>query len=66
MQNKICKNKNCMKPLPVGYKHKYCEACRNQQAQKMKSGLKTAASVVGTVACLAITIATSGKINLKK
>ena len=55
-----------MKPLPVGYKHKYCEACRNQQAQKMKSGLKTAASVVGTVACLAITIATSGKINLKK
>lgn len=36
MENKVCKNKKCMKPLPEGYKHKYCEACRNQHAQKVK------------------------------
>ena len=50
MENKVCKNKNCMKPLPEGYKHKYCEACRNRQAQKVKNGFKTAAGIVGTVA----------------
>lgn len=66
MENKLCKNKKCMKPLPVGYKHKYCEACRNQQAQKVKNGLKTAAGVAGTVACFAVTIVTAGKINPKK
>lgn len=21
MENKVCKNKNCLKPLPDGYKH---------------------------------------------
>ena len=55
-----------MKPLPKGYKHKYCEACRNQHAQKVKNGLKVAASLAGTAACLAVTIVTAGKINLKK
>ena len=48
MENKVCKNKNCLKPLPDGYKHKYCEACRNQQAQKVKNGLKAAAGIAGT------------------
>ena len=28
---KYCKNKDCNKPLPDGYKHKYCEACRNKR-----------------------------------
>lgn len=64
MENKECKN--CMRPLPAGYKHKYCEACRNQQVQKVKKGLKTVASVAGTAACFAITIVTAGKINPKK
>ena len=45
MENRVCKNKKCLKPLPEGYKHKYCEACRNQQAQKVKNGFKAAASV---------------------
>ena len=66
MENKVCKNKNCMKPLPVGYKYKYCEACRNQQAQKVKNGLKSAVGIVGTAACFAITIVTAEKINSKK
>ena len=66
MENKVCKNKNCMKPLPEGYKHKYCEACRNRQAQKVKNGFKTAAGIVGTAACFAVTIVTDGKINPKK
>ena len=64
MENKVCKN--CMRPLPERYKHKYCEACRNKQAQKVKKGLKTVASVAGTAACFAITIVTAGKINPKK
>lgn len=54
-----------MKPLPEGYKHKYCEACRNQHAQKVKNGLKAAAGLAGTAACFAVTIVTAGKINLK-
>ena len=66
MENNVCRNKKCMKPLPDGYKHKYCEACRNQQAQLVKNGLKAAASVTGTVACLAVTVTTAMKINQKK
>lgn len=66
MENKVCKNKNCLKPLPDGYKHKYCEACRNQQAQKVKDGLKVAAGIAGTAACFAVTIVSAGKINPKK
>lgn len=66
MEIKVCKNKKCLKPLPEGYTHKYCEACRNQQAQKVKNGFKAAAGIVGTVACVAVTIATAGKVNPKK
>lgn len=62
MENKVCKNKKCLKPLPEGYKHKYCEACRNQQAQKVKK----VARVAGIVACVAVTIVTAGKVNPKK
>lgn len=65
MENRVCKNKKCLKPLPEGYKHKYCEACRNQQAQKVKNGFKTAASVAGTVACVVVTVVTAGKVKPK-
>ena len=41
-----CKNKKCQRPLPEGYKHKYCENCRNEQAVKAKGGLKVGAGVV--------------------
>ena len=49
-----------------GYKHKYCEACRNQQVHTLKKGLKAAAGVTGTVACLVVTVMTAGEIDLKK
>lgn len=62
MENKVCKNKKCLKPLPKGYKHKYCEACRNQHAQKMKNSL----NVVEMAACLVVAIVTTKKINPKK
>ena len=65
MENGVCKNKKCLKPLPEGYKHKYCEACRNQQAQKVKNGFKAAASVAGTVACVVVTVVTAGKVKPK-
>ena len=63
MENRVCKNKKCLKLLPEGYKHKYCEACRNQQAQKVKNGFKAAASVAGTVACVVVTVVTAGKVK---
>lgn len=66
MENKVCKNKKCKKPLPEEYKHKYCEACINLQAQKVKNGIKAVVGVAGTVACFAITVVTAGKINPKK
>lgn len=66
MENRVCKNKKCLKPLPYGYKHRYCEACRNRRVQNVKIGIKAAAGVAGTAACLVVTIATAGKINPKK
>lgn len=63
---KYCKNKKCHKPLPAGYKHKYCEACRNNQAEKMKNTLKGVGAGLGTAACIAVTIVTAGKVNPKK
>lgn len=46
-ETKLCKNKNCQKPLPEDYKHKYCEACRNKRLDKIKDGKKIALSVLG-------------------
>lgn len=58
-----CKNKKCQRPLPIDYKHKYCENCRNEHVQSAKNigkgVLGLAVAVVGTV----ITVATKGKIN---
>lgn len=45
-ETKLCKNKNCQKPLPEDYKHKYCEACRNKRFDKIKDGTKVALSLV--------------------
>lgn len=33
---RVCKNKKCQKVLTAGYKHRYCEACRNKHAQTAK------------------------------
>lgn len=50
---KICKNKNCKKVLPEGYKYNRCEACRNQLAQNGKNILPVLSigllSIVGFV-----------------
>ena len=47
---RLCKNKNCNKPLPEGYKHKYCEACRNKHIHTAKKAGKWAAGIVTTFA----------------
>ncbi len=63
---KVCKNKKCQKVLPAGYKHKYCEACRNKHAQNTKNILKGIGAGAATVTSVAVVIVTGGKINPKK
>lgn len=63
---RVCKNKKCQKVLPAGYKHRCCEACRNQHAQTAKNVLKGIGAGVGAVASVAVVIVTGGKINPKK
>lgn len=63
---RICKNKKCQKVLPAGYRHKYCEACRNKHAETVKSVLKTIGTGAATVASAAVIVFTGGKINQKK
>lgn len=59
---KKCKNKKCLRSLPEGYKHKYCENCRNKQVKRIKS---TGKAVAGVVA-FALTIVSRERINPKK
>ena len=60
---KKCKNKKCQRILPDGYKHKYCENCRNEQAQRVKKiGKRTLGAALfigGTI----VTVATKGTIK---
>lgn len=62
MKQKVCKNKNCRKPLPEGYRYPYCEKCRNLQVDKIK---KVGKVVLGAVITAGITLATKGQISLK-
>ncbi len=55
MKMNKCRNKKCQRDLPEGYKHKYCEHCRNKYITKVKGGLKTTAGVVGSFALLVLT-----------
>lgn len=70
MKNKtdvrVCRNKKCQKVLPLGYGHKYCEACRNQHAENAKNIGKGILGVAGTIGCIAITVVTAGKISPNK
>lgn len=66
MENSVCKNKKCQKPLPKGYKHKYCESCRNKHVEMVKGALKSVGATVGTVVCVTVTILTAGNRNTKK
>ena len=61
---RVCKNRKCKKVLPAGYKHSYCEACRNRHAHTVKNALK---GLVGaaTLGGATLFIISGGKINLK-
>lgn len=63
MEQKQCKNKKCRRVLPDGYKHKYCENCRNEQAKKIRNGVKGA---LGVVLSVGLVVVTKGKISSKK
>ena len=65
MEQKRCKNKNCGKVLPEGYKYSLCEHCRNQRVDKTKNVLKGIGVGIGTVAGVAVTVLTLGKIKPK-
>ena len=62
MNQNICKNKECHRPLPDDYKHKYCENCRNKKAQQLKNLGKGVLSL----AALIITVASKGNVKIKK
>ena len=62
---RVCKNKKCQKVLPAGYRHKYCEACRNSHAQTAKNILKGIGACAATVVSIAAVAITSGKSNPK-
>lgn len=67
MKNKsgkrVCKNKKCQKVLPSGYKHRYCEACRNKHTYTIRNVLEG----IGTVAVIVVASVITGKeINSKK
>lgn len=66
MGNKRCKNKKCQKILPEGYKYHYCENCRNEHVRAAKNIGKGVISVAFLVGGTAVSIATKGKINLRK
>ena len=52
MSDRVCKGKNCKKILPKGYKGKYCEACENKRAHKVRNGAKVGAGGFGLLATL--------------
>lgn len=63
---RVCKNKKCQKVLPAGYKHRYCEACRNKHAQTAKNVLRGIGAGAVTAVSVAVVVVTGGKINPKK
>lgn len=63
---RVCKCKKCQKVLPVGYKHKYCEACNNKRAETTRTILKKIGTGALTFAGVALVAVTGEKINLKK
>lgn len=63
---RVCKNKKCQKVLPLGYKHKYCEACRNQQVENVKNIGKVVLGGVGAIASVVVAVVSIVKINPNK
>ena len=52
-KSRLCKNKQCLKPLPEIYKYRYCESCRNKRSDKLKivgkGALMVSTTIVGLV-----------------
>ena len=63
IETRYCKNTKCHKVLPLGYRHKYCESCRNQHVDKTKGVLKGVATVGVAVIGVVVSIISNGKIN---
>ncbi len=63
---RVCKNKKCKKILPEGYKHRYCEACRNKHAQNARNAVKGVGAAAAGLAGVAVLVVTGGKVNIKK
>lgn len=55
-----CKNKKCQRILPEGYKHTYCENCRNEHAKTIKNTLK---GVGGAVLSIVMVVVSVGKLS---
>lgn len=66
MEQKKCKNKKCQRSLPEGYKHKYCENCRNEQAKQVKEVSKVALSLAGLIGGSIVAAVTKGRIGSNK
>ncbi len=66
MKNKVCKNKKCQRTLPEGYRHKFCENCRNERIKRIKDAGKAIASIAAIVGGTAITKVLRGKFSIKK
>ncbi len=65
-KERVCKNKNCGKVLPEGYKHRYCEACRNKHVDTAKNVLKGVATTALAIVSVVAVVATGGRINPKE
>ena len=59
MEEKQCKK--CGKVLPETYKHKHCEACRNERASDVKKGFKVIGGLVATAVIAVPTILSKKK-----
>lgn len=66
MEIRKCKNNKCQRPFPEGYKHKYCENCRNEHVKLIKDAGKAVLGVAVFVGGTALTIVTNGKKNPRK
>lgn len=51
---KKCKNRKCQRPLPDGYKYKYCENCKSEHAEQLKKAGKAVVGVIGSAVLVVI------------
>ena len=61
MEQRICKNKRCQRPLPDSWKYKYCEHCRTTRAKQVKDLGASALGLVVTVGGIVLSKGSSKK-----